>query len=138
MWEHSNEYMHKCKNICSTQDKFAKYPVTIKGFCGSFADNFPIISSQVNLKALKLDLVELFDMKNNMKNNMNWYVFREYGNGFVFDSVLVPFLSYASQSYNLQQGDEISFCLVVANFRVVSSSIIKYFLIYALLSPTPR
>jgi len=97
MWEHSNEYLHKCKNICSTQDKFAKYPVAIKGFCGSFADNFPIIFSWVNLKALKLDLVELFDMK----NNMNWCVIREYGNGFVCDSVLVPFLSYASQSYNL-------------------------------------
>ena len=74
----------------------------VKGLCGSSTDSHPIIFCWLSLKGGSLNLVELFDQA----GHLHWHSPREFGPGFVCDSVLSPFLTSIGNTFDLRRGDE--------------------------------
>ena len=74
----------------------------VKGLCRSSTDSHPIIFYWLNLKGGSLNLVELFDQA----GHLHWRSPQEFGLGFVYDSVLSPFLTSTGNTFDLRRNDE--------------------------------
>ena len=102
MWDRSSVTLARCRNLKFLKDKFQGSPDVVKGLCGSSTDSHPIIFHWLSLKGSSLNLVELFDQA----GHLHWSSPREFGPGFVCDSVLSPFLTSTGNTFNLRSGDE--------------------------------
>ena len=102
MWDRSSVTFARCRNLKFVKDKFQGSLDVVKGLCGSSTDSHPIIFRWLSLKGGSLNLVELFDQA----GHLHWHSLREFGPGFVCDSVLSPFLTSTRNTFDLRRGDE--------------------------------
>ena len=102
MWDRSLVTLARCRNLKFVKDKFQGSPDVVKGLCGSSTDSHPIIFHWLSLKGGSLNLVELFDQA----GHLHWRSPREFGPGFVCDSVLSPFLTSTGNAFDLRRGDD--------------------------------
>ena len=98
----------------------------VKGLCGSSTNSHPIILCWLSLKGGSLNLVEFFDQV----GHLHWRSPQEFGPGFIYDSVLSPFLTSTGNTFDLRHGDEGSLaylaCISPSGFPVPSSSGPRY------------
>ena len=102
MWDRSSVTLARCRNLKFVKDKFQGSSDVVKGLYSSSTDSHPIIFRWLNLKGSSLNLVELFDQA----SHLHWRSPREFGLGFVYDSVLSPFLTSTGNTFDLRRGDE--------------------------------
>ena len=102
MWDRSSVTLARCRNLKFVKDKFQGSLDVVKGLCGSSTDSHPIIFHWLSLKGGSLNLVELFDQA----GHLHWRSPREFGPGFVCDSVLSPFLTSTGNTFDLRRGDD--------------------------------
>ena len=116
----------RCRNLKFVKDKFQGSPDVVKGLCGSSTDSHPIIFCWLSLKGGSLNLVELFDQAGHLHWRSPW----EFDPGFVYDSVLSPFLTFTGNTFDLRHGDEGSLaylaCISPSWLPVPSSSSLRY------------
>ena len=126
MWDRSSVTFARCRNLKFVKDKFQGSPDVVEGLCGSSTDSHPIIFRWLSLKGSSLNLVELFDQASHLR----WRSPREFGLGFVCDSVLSPFLTSTRNTFDLRRGDEGSLaylaCISPSWLPIPSSSGPKY------------
>ena len=102
MRDRSSVTLARCRNLKFVKDKFQGFPDVVKGLCGNSTDSHPNIFHWLSLKGGSLNLVELFDQA----GHLHWRSPREFGRGFVCDSVLSSFLTFTGNTIDLHRGDK--------------------------------